>query len=156
MKALKINTWFCLVAGMIFVFTGVAKIWSGFGHARILGNLDPVMGLSFGHLLVVVGALELAVAGCCFLDRSHTFAPIIVAWLATTLLAYRIDLWHIGWHRPCSCLGNLTDAVHLSPQVADNIMKGVLAYLLIGSYGILFHQWWRNRKPAGGGIGVQK
>jgi hypothetical protein len=32
--------------------------------------------------------------------------------------------------------------LHIQPQIADNIMKGVLAYLFIGSYGILFYQWW--------------
>jgi hypothetical protein len=53
----------------------------------------------------------------------------------------------MGWHRACNCLGNFTDAIHVSPQIADNVMKGVLAYLLIGSYATLF--WlWRQRKKA--------
>jgi len=54
----------------------------------------------------------------------------------------------IDYKRPCLCLGNLTTAIHVSPHTADNVMKGVLAYLLIGSYGILLHEWWikcRNR-----------
>ena len=54
---------------------------------------------------------------------------------------YRIGLWWIGWQKPCSCLGNLTDALHISPQVADNVMKGLLAFMLIGSVSLLIlHQ----------------
>ena len=61
----------------------------------------------------------------------------------------RFGLWWMGWHKPCNCLGNLTDALHLSPQTADNIMKVVLAYLLIGSYGLLFWGWWRRKQVNG-------
>jgi hypothetical protein len=35
--------------------------------------------------------------------------------------------------------------LHLSDQAADNIMKVVLAYLLVGSYGLLFREWRRGR-----------
>jgi hypothetical protein len=38
-------------------------------------------------------------------------------------------------------MGSLTSALHLSEKAADNIMKVVLAYLLIGSYGLLLWQW---------------
>jgi hypothetical protein len=69
----------------------------------------------------------------------------VIAWLATNFFVYRCGLWWMGWHRPCSCMGNLTDALHIRPEVADNIMKVILAYLLIGSYGLLFWQWRANR-----------
>jgi hypothetical protein len=42
-------------------------------------------------------------------------------------------------------LGSLTSALHLSEKAADNIMKVVLAYLLIGSYGLLLWQWRRGK-----------
>jgi hypothetical protein len=48
--------------------------------------------------------------------------------------------------------------LHLSPHAADNIMKGVLAYLLIGSYLLLVLQWRAARRTsrcreASGGTG---
>jgi hypothetical protein len=53
----------------------------------------------------------------------------------------------MGYHKPCNCLGNLTDALHIPLQTADTAMKIVLGYLLIGSYAILF--WlWRQRRIA--------
>ena len=35
--------------------------------------------------------------------------------------------------------------LHLSHRAADNILKGVLAYLLIGSYLLLFLEWRQGR-----------
>ena len=69
----------------------------------------------------------------------------LVAWVATNFVAYRLGLWLVDWHRPCVCLGSVTDALRISPQAADNIIKVVLAYLLIGSYTILFVNWRQNR-----------
>lgn len=101
--------------------------------------------------MLALGILETAVALVCFFAKSQKLALGLIAWLSTNLLVYRVGLWWMDWHRPCSCLGNLTDALHISPQVADNIMKAVLAYLLIGSYGLLFWQWRNSRGlPAGG------
>jgi hypothetical protein len=95
--------------------------------------------------MFVVGVLELTVAGVCLFGKAQVFAMAIVAWLATSFLIYRIGLVLVGYHKPCSCLGNLTDALHIPPQIADTVMKIILAYLLIGSYGTLF--WlWRQRK----------
>jgi hypothetical protein len=46
-------------------------------------------------------------------------------------------------------MGSLTDTLHISPVVADNIMKVVLAYLLIGSYVTLFWLWRQHGKAEG-------
>jgi hypothetical protein len=45
-------------------------------------------------------------------------------------------------------MGNLTDLLYISPRAADNIMKGVLAFLLLGSYGILLREWRQRRAQA--------
>jgi hypothetical protein len=45
-------------------------------------------------------------------------------------------------------LGSLTDSLHIPPENADIVLKIILAYLLIGSYGILFHLWWRKKENA--------
>ena len=52
----------------------------------------------------------------------------------------------MGWHKPCGCLGNLTDALGISPETADTVAKVLLAYLLIGSYALLVWEWRKHRK----------
>lgn len=130
---------------VLFVIVGAAKFWSAYGDAKMLQLPDPIVGVQFHFLLLAVAVLELVVAGVCFFSRNQRLATLLVAWLATNFLVYRLGLWWMGWHRPCGCMGSLTSALHLSEKAADNIMKVVLAYLLIGSYGLLLWQWRKGR-----------
>jgi hypothetical protein len=132
---------------VILFFAGLAKIWSAFGSAKALAIEDPVIGLQFGHLMLYLGISELSVACFVFFSKKYALNAAIVAWLATGFFLYRVGLVWIGYHGPCACLGNLTDALHISPQIADTAMKIVLANLLFGSYASLF--WlWRQRTKA--------
>lgn len=146
-KKLVILNRFKLFAGVCFVVAGLAKVWSAFGNSKFLALVDPIIGIEFGQLMLVVGLAEIAIALVCWFGKRPTLTLGLVAWMSTNFVVYRLGLWWMGWKKPCSCLGNLTDALHISPQVADNIMKVVLAYLLIGSYGLL--AWnWNNRRLA--------
>jgi hypothetical protein len=130
-----------LTAGAILAITGIAKIWSGLGNSKLLAVVDPIIGIKFGQLMLAVGAAEIAIALVCFFSKRQTLALGLVAWMSTNFVLYRLGLWWMNWKSPCGCLGNLTDALHISPVVADNIMKVLLTYLLIGSYGLLMWQW---------------
>jgi hypothetical protein len=142
----KYQTWFCYGAGGMLALTAIAKLCSTMGNAHILQYSDPILGLQFGQLMLVAGILELGIAITCLIYKIHKLAVYLIAWLATNLLAYRVCLWFIGWHRPCACLGNFTDALHIPPQIAERTMEIVLAYLLIGSYATLFWLWRQQRK----------
>ena len=133
-------------AGYLFAITGVAKIMSALGNAKILTAYDPITSLEFRHLLLVVGFAELSISYICLFIRKDMLRTLLVAWLSTSFLVYRLGLWLIGWHRPCSCLGNLTDVLHIPSQTADTAMKIILAYLFIGSYATLFWLWRQKRK----------
>ena len=125
--------------------TGFAKVSTTLGHARALDIPDPMFGIPFRHLMLVVGLAELFIAFLCLFTDKRQFSVLAVAWLSTNFLVYRLGLWFIGWHKPCGCLGNLTDVLHISPAAADSIMKVVLAYLLVGSYATLLWRWQQSR-----------
>ena len=125
--------WFLLSAGGILLVTGVAKVVSASGNARILDSADPIFAISFRHLLLSVGILELAVCAICLLSGRTKLASFLVAWLAANFVLYRAGLWFVGWNRPCNCLGNLTDALHLSPRMAETTAQTLCVYLLAGS-----------------------
>ena len=143
---------FNLSAGVVLAITGIAKVWSSLGASKFLALVDPIIGIKFGQLMLTVGAAEIAIALICFLSKRQTLALGLVAWISTNFVVYRFGLWWIGWKKPCSCLGNLTDALHISPQTADNIMKVLLAYLLIGSYGLLLVRAIRPHEPMPGEV----
>lgn len=132
---------FILSAGAVLATTGIAKVWSALGNSKLLAEADPIFGVRFGQLLLGVGVVEIAVAGVCFFSKRQTLATILIAWLATIMLVYRMGVWWLDWKRPCDCLGSLTDALHITPQTADDIAKVLLAFLLSGSYGLLIWRW---------------
>ncbi len=132
-------------AGVLLLITSVAKFISSGGNARILNFPDPIFLIPFRYVFWVVGGIELIIALVCFSNRRLGFQAGLIAWLATNFGLYRIGLRWIGYNKPCTCLGNLTDALHIPPQIADDIMKIVLGYLFIGSYAALFYLW-RQRK----------
>ena len=148
---MKIVRYFSYSAATILLLTAAAKFVSSTGHGEILLQLDPLTGLKFRELFCIAGGVEAGVALFCFLSRDQIWLQtIMVVWLATSFLAYRIGLVLVGWHKPCSCLGNLTDALHIPPQTADTAMKIILAYLLLGSYATLFWLWRQKRKGLAG------
>jgi hypothetical protein len=144
---------FIISAALLLFLTAVAKIWSAFGHAKLLEEIDPITNITFRNLLLMVAIAELAVAGVCFFGKSKTLALGLIAALATNFFVYRLALWKVGWTKPCSCLGNFAQALHLPPELTDNVMKVTLLYLLIGSYGILFFRWWYGRISAKCAVG---
>jgi hypothetical protein len=148
------KNWFNLSAGVILLITGTGKILSALGHAAILQRVDPIIPMQFKHLMLTAGILELLVACICFFNKPRVLGHFVTAWLATSFLIYRVGLWWIGWQRPCHCLGDFADALRISSQTADLIMKIVLAYLLVGSYAALFHAWWQRRQLATGSSGT--
>lgn len=143
-KAIRI---YILSAGLVLLAVAIAKFISSEGSATILQKQDPILMLSFQHVFWLIGAIELAVAFTCFFSKQVSFQAGLLAWLATSFIVYRLGLLWIGYHKPCPCLGNLTDALHISPHTAGIALKISLAYLLIGSYVTIF--WlWRQRKNA--------
>ncbi len=132
-------------AGGALAVTGLSKVLSTIGTARVLDTFDPLTGMRFRQLLLLVGLTELFIGFTCLFTKYRRLSLLAVAWLSTNFVVYRVGLWLVGWHRPCGCMGSLSEMLHLSAHAADSIMKAVLTYLLLGSYGILFWQWRQRR-----------
>lgn len=137
---------FICSVGVILAMTGLAKIISAFGTAKLLSLKDPILEVSFRQIMVLAGVFELAISGICFFSNRINLQIRLTAWFATILVVYRMGLWFTNWQHPCPCLGNLTDALHISPGVADGFMKAMLGYLLIGSYATIFWMWNNEKK----------
>lgn len=142
----KTNRCFSISAGTLLLITAVAKLASSGGNAKLLDLSDAVLGIHFRYLFVIAGVLEMAVALVCLFGENELRKAKLVAWLSLILLTYRICLGLLGTSEVCGCLGTLTNAIYLSPSVADVLMKIILGYLLVGSVAVLFCS--RNRATA--------
>jgi len=130
------------------VISGVAKLISANGGSSVLQESDPIFSITFQHLFWTVGTLELVIAVICIASDEIIFQSILVSWFTTCCLIYRLGVVWVGYKEPCHCLGTLTGALHIAPRAADNLMKIVLAYLLLGSYSALYWLWKENRKKS--------
>lgn len=140
----KVVKFYLMSAGAVLLLSGLAKYISAFGNARILDTADPVFKISFGVLFWVVGTIELGIGLRCFVRKKPGQSLWLVGALATCFLFYRIARARSGYHRPCPCFGNLTDALHMSPLAADKLTLVAFLYLFVGSYvalcSIYFHK----------------
>lgn len=136
---------FIFMAGGLLLVTAVAKVISGLGQARVLASSEPITGFPFRWVLLVVGGIELGIALVCFCSKNLPLQTALIAWLGTSFVVYRLGLLMVGYTGPCYCAGHLTDALQLSPQLVDRLMKGMLAFLLIGSYSCALWLWHQRR-----------
>jgi hypothetical protein len=129
---------FIYSAGLVLVATGIAKLISSGATTRILEMPDPILGISYKHVFLIVGSIELWIAAVCFFSNKIELQARLVVWLGTIFTLYRYGIFWVGYHRPCSCLGTLTDSLGIPPDKADLALKCVLAYLLVGGLVVLF------------------
>ena len=145
----KITQSFILSAGVLLLITSLAKFASGFGSVYILNVQDPIFGIPFRYLFWTVGFFEFAVAIVCLNTDRVIMQAWIIAWLATGIVIYRFGLYFVNYTGACPCLGNLAGVLHISSKTAELIMGWIAAYLLIGSYSVLFFEWQKEGNKGG-------
>ena len=142
----RLESLFLYSAAALLLMTAAVKVASAFGRAPILSLRDPLLEVPYRYLFCVAAALETAVAWRVLSRRGGCQGKAgWMVWIATLFAAYRIGLRLLGAGAPCRCLGNLTDALQISPHTADNLAEGILLYLLAGGCAILWRSWWRAR-----------
>ena len=71
--------WFVPIGGIVLTITGLGKAWSAIGPAQALDVADPIIGISFRHLMLAVGLLELFIAFFCLFTAKRQFRLLAVA-----------------------------------------------------------------------------
>jgi len=132
-RVVKIYVGFVIV---VLFLTAIAKFWSMTGSSGVFDEQDPITRLPFQLLMLMAATLEIGVAAVCIIAKP-VYGLLSIAWLSSLMVTYRVCLAWVGWRKPCSCLGNITDALHVDPFVADIIMRCVLGVMLLGSASLL-------------------
>ncbi len=82
----------------MLLLTGAAKVWSASGNSKFLSLVNPIIGIKFGHLFLMVGMVEIAIALICFFGKRQSLALGLVAWLSTNFVVYRLGPWWLHWN----------------------------------------------------------
>lgn len=117
----------------LLLITAVAKIVSTFGSAPMLMATDPLFLVPFKHVMRLTAIFELGVAYLVVSSYSSSTKALSIILISSCFAIYRFGLFLVGYSTFCPCLGNLGDALGLSPVVLDTSLKLVIGYLLCGS-----------------------
>jgi len=146
---LKMTQWYLNAVVVVLLVTAAAKLYSATGTAIVLDVPEAPLPLSYRQTLVLVGLLEVAVAGVILFCRGNTVKLVSVAWLGSNFVLYRVASALLTVGRPCPCLGSMTEKLPLKPATIDQILSFVVAYLVLGSTLFLIAEAWNNRRIRG-------
>ena len=136
-------------AGALLLAMAAALFFSSRVGATIILPPDPFFAVSLKHLFWILSGLCLAVGLFTLAGKPRFMWVMVIAGLATVLLAYRLGcLWH-GVHGLRGYLGSFSDAFGVSAATAEVMAEVTLVYLVLGSYFALAGLWWQNRRNAG-------
>jgi len=130
-------------AAGLLLLVGILNVTGAFGHSQMLNLSDPVFGLPFRQLMLLLGAAQLLVAAVCLFTRKRALSLGLIVWLAVNFLVYRLGLWAEGWHQSC---GFLLELLSPSLRIADLFECVSAALLLAGSGAAL---WFGKHAAAG-------
>jgi|SRR6185437_5996548 len=142
----RIQESFVFSAAVILFIAAAAKFATAFGDVSMLDKLDPLLFLSNRNVLKLVGGTELALSAFLLLSKNSHLKLILIAWLATTFLAYRIGLQWSAAPYFCNCLGNWNEKLFVSSRLLNWLSLTFLGWLLGGSYLLLLKNLIKNHK----------
>lgn len=141
------SNWFVYSAGGILALAGINHVLDAFSGSQVYSLRDPIFGMSFHHLLPLLGTCELVVAWFCLFTNRKTLSLGLVIWLVINLMLLRLGFGIMGWHHPYTFIGGLADGLNLSPLAADGIVWAATLFLITGS-GILLRTEFRTEKKS--------
>jgi len=139
MKRIK---FFIYSAGGILLSAALIRFLIAAGNLQVLSLPEPVLGIPLRYAVLTVGGIELTVALICLFDKLVGLQIGWLAWLATNFVLFRIFLLSMQCHPQGTCIGSLTDPLHLARGTTGLVIRFIPVYLLLGSYAAVAWLWF--------------
>lgn len=130
-----------LSAGGALFFVGLAEVLGAFDPAQSLNLADPIWGVSFRHLMLTFGVVQVAVSLVLLFTNWRPLGLGLAAWLAANFLIFRIGLVSADWRHST---GFMVGWLGFSPPMMDIIATG-LSIFLLAEAGVAF---WAGHQKA--------
>lgn len=147
-RRMKGTRLFLVSAALLLLTTAMFKLIGARGSAPALDLKDPLLMLTNRQVFNAVATVEIVIAIVLLIGRKTQIQLLALSWLATLFLVYRVAQWVGAVGRPCGCLGNAAEWFPWLAKHEQVLMNCLLAFLLVGSYGLLLLEWWRGRNRA--------
>ena len=134
----------------LFAITGLLKVISALGRAKLLYEVDPIFSFFTNRqLLLLVAVVEFVTVASIALTASYRSKYLIAGWLGSVFVLYRFSLWIYGYAKPCKCLGALSDWTGIRAKDVDHVAFVLLLYIML-SWCFLLYNSLANRIPRAG------
>jgi hypothetical protein len=138
---MKLVKFFIYSAGGILLAATLIRFVIAAGGAQALTLPEPVLGFPLRYEVMMVGGIELIVALMCLFGKQIDLQIGWLAWLSTYLVVYRIILLWLHFHPQATCIGSLTDPLHLSRGITGAVTVLIPFYLVFGTYASAAWLW---------------
>jgi DNA-directed RNA polymerase subunit RPC12/RpoP len=128
-----------LVVSGLLLFSGVVHMACSFRESQTLDILDPIFLIPFRYMILVVGWIEIGLAYLYLFTQRRLLFFRLMSVLLFIVAVYRIGLLAIGWYHPYVFVGPLTEALAISPRMADVLLMGAIALLTAVSGAVAWH-----------------
>jgi len=143
---MKLIQLFSLSAGGILLAAALMRFLIATGNTQALSLPEPVLGIPLRDALLIIGGLELAVAIICLFGTQVKLQATCLVWLMTNCAVYWVCLVWMHLHPQNSCIGSLTDPLHLLHGMPGIITRCTPVYLLLDSYLAMIGLWLEERR----------
>jgi hypothetical protein len=137
--------YFILFAGAVLLVAALGRFLVAFGDAPVLSLPEPVLGIPLRFAVLLVGAIELAVAWLCLFGRRIGLQAGCVTWLGVNYAVYRTGVIYMGGHYLATAIGSLTDPLQLTRGLAGVAVGLAPVCLLIGGSASTVWLWLGDR-----------
>jgi DNA-directed RNA polymerase subunit RPC12/RpoP len=124
---------FVYSAGGILLAAALIRFVIAAGNAPVMALPEPTLGIPLRYAVLVIGAIEAAVALYSLFGSQTALQVAWLGWLTANFVFFRFLLLLVRSHPQATCIGSLTDPLHLSRGMPGLIMTGALLYFLLGS-----------------------
>jgi DNA-directed RNA polymerase subunit RPC12/RpoP len=135
---------FIPAAGAILLAAALCRFLIAAGHAQVMTLPDPMLGIPLRDAVVAVGVFELVVALICLFGKRIGLQLGWLAWLGTNYVVIWIGLLTMHIHPQATCIGSLTDPLHLSRGITGYAFALIPFGLALGSYAAVVSLWFSS------------
>jgi hypothetical protein len=143
---MKLHKIFIYSAGGILLTAALMRFVIAADTTQVLALPDPVLFLPLRYALVLVGGIELVAALICLFGKNLALQTSMLAFLSMNYFVYQIGLYIMHLHCQTTCLGSLTDPLHLTHSLIGSLSNLLPIYLLAGSCGCYLWLWKEEKK----------
>jgi hypothetical protein len=136
--------WFFNFSAAMLFLTGVAKLYSSAGTARILNIQDQLLHLGYRPLMISTGILEVSVGVFLLMNHNNLWRCLVLLFLSANFLFDHAGNYLLGIHL-CPCLGHLSDRLGLPLGLPEVILQFLVLYWLLNSLIMLWRSWGSTR-----------